>query len=215
MKRGLKGEAKLIKFTSKDGYTLTLTFKELFQDRRYRFPHFMIGEDGDGHLPGSSEEGVEVDPIIGLLSVEGSDDPKYMNDMNTLLLMIGQRSVTEQTGNLFVKYLNKIEVLTDEPEKWDAPKANPEGGTAPRGTMVTLSNLYNDDDKIYYTTDGSTPTLNSPMYIWIASRWWSARADVLGSINRPIGPINENTTSGDYHWSRQNGQRCGDFPPLC
>ncbi|MGI5858311.1 MAG: stalk domain-containing protein [Tepidanaerobacteraceae bacterium] len=189
-----KGEAKLIKFTSKDGYTLTLTFKELFQDRRYRFPHFMIGEDGDGHLPGSSEEGVEVDPIIGLLSVEGSDDPKYMNDMNTLLLMIGQRSVTEQTGNLFVKYLNKIEVLTDEPEKWDAPKANPEGGTAPRGTMVTLSNLYNDDDKIYYTTDGSTPTLNSPMYNWIASRWWSARADVLGSINRPIGPINENTT---------------------
>ena len=60
--------------------------------------------------------------------------------------------------------------------------------------MLTLSNLYNDDDKIYYTTDGSTPTLNSPMYNWIASRWWSARADVLGSINRPIGPINENTT---------------------
>jgi len=58
-----------------------------------------------------------VEPIIGLISVEGSDDPKYMNDMNTLLLMIGQRSVTEQTGNLFVKYLNKIEVLTAEPEK--------------------------------------------------------------------------------------------------
>ncbi|NLL21916.1 MAG: hypothetical protein GX263_09300, partial [Firmicutes bacterium] len=29
---------------------------------------------------------------------------------------------------------------------------------------------------------------------WIASRWWSSRTDVLGKINHPIGPINENTT---------------------
>ncbi|MGI6307772.1 MAG: stalk domain-containing protein [Dethiobacteria bacterium] len=189
-----KEEAKLIKFTSTDSYTVTLTVKELFQDRRYRFPHFKTGADGDGHLPGSSEKAVEVEPLIGLISVEGSDNPQYMNDMNTFLLMLGQRTVTEQTGNLFVKYLNKIEVLTAEPEKWDTPQANPEGGTVPAGTMVTLSNLHNDDDKIYYTTDGSTPTMNSPMYNWIASRWWSSRADVLGKINHPIGPINENTT---------------------
>ncbi len=195
LKAGIKqDEAKLIKFTSTDSYTVTLTVKELFQDRRYRFPHFKTGEDGDGHLPGSSKEAVEVEPLIGLISVEGSDNPKYMNDMSTFLLMLGQRAVTEQTGNLFVKYLNKIEVSTAEPEKWDAPQANPEGGKVPKGTMVTLSNIHNDDDKIYYTTDGSTPTLNSPIYNWIASRWWSARADVLGNINRPIGPINENTT---------------------
>ena len=55
-----------------------------------------------------------------LISVEGSDNPEYMNDLNTLLLMLGQRTVTEQTGNLFVKYLNKIEVLIDKPKKWDA-----------------------------------------------------------------------------------------------
>ena len=77
-----------------------------------------------------------------------------------------------------MKYLNKIEVSTAEPEQWDAPQANP-GGAVPK-TMVTLSNLNNDDDKIYYTTDGSEPTLDSPMYNWIASRWWSAREDVLG-----------------------------------
>ena len=84
--------------------------------------------------------------------------------------MLGQRTVTEQTGNLFVKYLNKIEVLTTPPEKWDAPQANPPSGTVPPGTMVALSNANNDDDKIYYTTDGSTPTMDSPMYNWIASR---------------------------------------------
>jgi hypothetical protein len=60
--------------------------------------------------------------------------------------------------------------------------------------MVALSNIHSDDDKIHYTTDGSIPTMNSPVYNWIASRWWAARADVLGTINHPLGPINEDTT---------------------
>jgi hypothetical protein len=195
-KAGIKEkEATMLRFTAVDGYTITLTMKELFQDKRYRFPNFKAGGgDGDGHLPGDPSGAVPVETIIGLISVEGSDNPEYMNDLNTLLLMLGQRTVTEQTGNLFVKYLNKIEVLIDKPDKWDAPQANPPGGTVPAGTMVTLSNLHNDDDKIYYTTDGSIPNMNSPMYNWIASRWWSSRTDVLGKINHPIGPINENTT---------------------
>lgn len=195
-KAGIKEEeATMLRFTAVDGYTVKLTMKELFQDKRYRFPNFKVGGgDGDGHLPGDSSGAVPVETVIGLISVEGSDNPEYMNDLNTLLLMLGQRTVTEQTGNLFVKYLNKIEVLIDKPEKWDAPQANPPGGIISAGEMVTLSNLNNDDDKIYYTTDGSTPTMNSPMYNWIASRWWPSRTDVLGKINYPIGPINKNTT---------------------
>jgi hypothetical protein len=192
-KAEMSDEATMLKFYSMDGYSITLTTKELFEDKRYCFPKFKSGGDGDGHLPGDPSGKVEVEPIIGLVSVEGSDNPQYMNDLNSLLLMLGQRTVTEQTGNLFVKYLNKIEVLTTPPEKWDAPQANPPSGTVPPGTMVALSNANNDDDKIYYTTDGSTPTMDSPMYNWIASRWWSARADVLGTINRPIGPLYEDT----------------------
>lgn len=195
LKAGIKQEeAKLLKFYATDGYMVTLTFKELFQDKRYRFPHFKTDSDADGHIPGDPSDKVEIPVTIGLLSVEGSDNPRYMNDLNTLMLMLGQRAVTEQTGNLFVKNLSKIEVLTAEPEKWDAPQANPPGGEVPPGTMVTLSNLHMDDDKIYYTLDGSTPTLESPMYNWIASRWWAARGDVLGNINRPIGPLNGDTT---------------------
>ncbi len=191
---GMTDDAKLIRFSSADGYAVTLTVEELFKDKRYRFPNFKNGADGDGHLPGDPSGRVEVEPIVGLITVEGSDNPEYMNDLSTLLLMVGQRTVTEQTGNLFVKYLNRIEVLTVEPGKWDAPQANPGSGKVPAGTMVTLSNLHNDDDKIHYTTDGSTPTMDSPMYNWIASRWWSARADVLGKVNHPIGPINQDTT---------------------
>ncbi len=193
-KAEMTDEAKLLAFSSSDGYTVTIMVKEILEDKRYRFPNFKMGADSDGHLPGDASGKVEVEPIISLTSVEGSDNPNYINDLNSLLLMLGQRTVTEQTGNLFVKYLNKIEVLTTEPEKWDVPQANPDSGTVPPGTMVALSNIHSDDDKIHYTTDGSIPTMNSPVYNWIASRWWTARADVLGTINHPLGPINEDIT---------------------
>jgi hypothetical protein len=194
---GIKDDAKLIKFTSNDGYSVTLTVKELLKDKRYYFPHFKDSNavgDGDGNVPGSPADKQLVEPMIAQVSVEGSNNPKYMNDLNTLLLMMGQRSVTEQNGNLFVKYLSKVEVLTTEPQKWDSPQANPDSGEVPVGTMVALSNVHMDDDKVYYTTDGSNPTVDSPMYNWIAKRWWSARADVVGVYNHPIGPITKNTT---------------------
>jgi hypothetical protein len=195
-KAGMTEEAKLLKFTSSDGYTVNLTVRELLEDKRYYFPGLKGKNlnDGDGHIPGSSEGAVEVEPILALVSVEGSDNPEYMNELNSLLLMLGQRAVTEQNGNLFSKYVNKIEVLTTEPEKWDSPKANPDSGKVSPGAMIALSNANMDDDKIHYTTDGSTPTLNSPIYNWIAKRWWSARGDVLGTINCPVGPINKTTT---------------------
>lgn len=194
-KAEIKDEAKLIKFYSIDGYSVTITVDELFNDKRYYYPNFKDDSlgDGDGVVAGSTTGAQIVEPIIGLISIEGSNNPQYMNELNSLILMLGQRAVTEQTGNLFVKYLNKIEVLTDEPDKWDNPQANPAGGIVPAGTMVTLSNKNMDDDKIYYTTDGTTPNLNSNMYNKIAKRWWSSRADVLGVHNPPIGPINENT----------------------
>ena len=192
---GMKEEAKLIRFYSNDGYSMTLTVKELFEDQRYCFPHFMDNNVSDGgwNIVGSPDEAEPVEAIIALKSVEGSNNPKYMNDLNSLLLMMGQRAVSEQTGNLFVKYLYKIEVLTEEPEQWDKPDANPEPGAVEAGTMVALSNAHMDDDKIYYTTDGSIPTINSSMYNWIARRWWSTRADVLGVYNHPIGPLYEDT----------------------
>ncbi len=192
---GIKRSAQQIRFRSSDGYYMTLTVQELLRDSRYRFPNFKSGGgDGDGHIPGSSAGSVEVESILALISAEGTDNPSYMNDASALLLMLGQRTVTEQTGPLFVKYINKIEVLTSSPGKWDKPQAEPSDGTVPAGIQVRLKNNNMDQDKIHYTTDGSTPTLDSLMYNWIAKRWWSSRGEeTVAEINRPI-ELTEDTT---------------------
>jgi hypothetical protein len=56
---------------------------------------------------------------------------------------------------------------------------------------VELSSSFNDTDKVHYTLDGSEPTVNSPMYNWVASRW-SNRSDYK-EINCPI-EIKKDTT---------------------
>ena len=70
------------------------------------------------------------------------------------------------TGNLFVA-INKIEVLTTRPRN-GMFRLSAQRHSAARHHGA-LSNANNDDDKIYYTTDGSTPTMDSPMYNRIAA----------------------------------------------
>ena len=184
-------EATLIKFIAADDYEMTLTVKELLVDKRYYFPGLKENHPTDGSIPGSSEGAVEVEPIISLVAAEDSEDPEEMDDRNAPMLVLGQRAVTEQTWLLFVKYIKKIEVLTTPLEKWDAPKVNiPDGTALPPGTQLKLENKNTDADKIYYTTDGSEPTLNSPMFNWSARRWWEQRGDV-DSINIPIEIVKE------------------------
>ncbi len=183
---GIKEDVALIRFVSGDGYDLTLTAKELLKDKRFYFPGLKEHHPNDGSIPGSSTGALEVEPILALLSAEGSNDPGKMNDRDALLLVMGQRAITEQTNNLFLKYVSRIEVLTTAPEKWDSPKANiPSETVVPAGTKIELSNKHSNEDKIYYTTDGSTPTVHSPMFNWSASRWWELRDDLEG-INQPI-----------------------------
>lgn len=188
---GLKENATLVKFTSNDGFEVTLTVQKLLRDKQYYFPRLMDNHPSDGSVPGSPADAIEVEPILALVSAEDSSEPGQMIDRDALLLVVGQQVVTEQTNPLFLKYVSKIEVLTTPPPKWDSPRADLESGEVPAGAMIKLSSKRNDMDKIHYTTDGSNPTINSPVFNWSASRWWPLRSD-LDSVNRPI-QINEDT----------------------
>jgi DMSO/TMAO reductase YedYZ molybdopterin-dependent catalytic subunit len=190
---GINDEATLIKFLAGDGYNAAFRVEEIY-GAQYLFPNFKEGGgDADGHIPGNPSGAIEVEPILALRSAN-SDNFDHMNTSNALHLIIGQRVVTEQTNEKFVKSVAKIEVLTDPVPKWEEPQASLPSGTVVPGTKIELSTSDMNGDKIYYTTDGSIPTIESTMYNPIAKRWWSSRgAEAVAEINRPI-EITEDTT---------------------
>ena len=188
---GLKEEATLIRFVSSDGFKVTFTVQELINEPSFRFPNFM--DTGlPGHLPGDPSEAVPVEPMIAHRSFSAHTKEEIMDDRkfdstNANHLLFGQRAVTQQNNARFAKYVTKIEVLTEELSKWDKPKAVPAPGEVPAGTPVELHSPVGDEDKVHYTLDGSDPTIESPMYNWVASRWWSSRGpENLAAINRPM-----------------------------
>lgn len=188
----MKEEARLIKVKSRDGFSATFTRKELLEEDRYYYPGLKENHEFFGYIPGSPEGAEKVDTILALKSADG-DQLEEVNEHDAPSLVFGQRWVTEQTSHAFIKYVSEIEVSTAAPGKWNNPAAEPAGGTVPAGTGVVLKSQFNDVDKVYYTVDNSDPTYSSPMYNWIASRWWSSRQDVLNEINHPV-VINRDTT---------------------
>lgn len=183
---GIKEDARMLRFHSADTRTVTLTKNELLEAQRFCFPYYMDSGSKDEGRPGSSSSaGAEpVEPIIALKSAEKSVNPEQMNENDALFLMLGQRAVTEQTNSSFLKDVCRIEVLTKEPEKWDAPTASVDSGDVLAGTLIELSSRISNDDKIYYTTDGTTPTLSSAIYNLRAKRWLNNSAEE--NPNKPI-----------------------------
>jgi len=191
---GIKAEANIIKVYSSDGFNITFTLEELLDNTRSYYPNFKkddslvdLDDPYSGHIPGSTIGSVAVPPMLALQSAN-SNDYEDLVTSEVPHLLFGQRYVTEQTNNLFVKYVNKIEVIIDnDPDQWAEPTATPASGTTvTSGTGIALSSIFNDADKVYFTTDGSDPSISSDMYNWIASRWWSSRLDVLDEINHPV-----------------------------
>ena len=186
---GIKEEAGLIRVYSHDEhYSNTFTVKELLEDARYYYPAFMENTS-KGEIPGSGSGAVQVEAMIALESAEDSRQEIHLNDVEALHLLYGQRAVTEQTNQGFTKNIREIEVLTSIPAKWSKPSASIESGKVPAGTKIELNVL--DDAKIYYTTDGTEPTLDSPIYNWCSGQWLARRED-RAEIMKPF-EINEPT----------------------
>lgn len=182
---GITDEAKLIKVKSRDGFVISFTVQQLLDDTRYFYPGLKENHEYFGYINGSEAGASPVPTIIALKSAE-STDFGHMNDKEAPLLVLGQRWISEQTNQVFVKMITDIEVSTSQPGKWDKPTFSPSVGEVPVGTLVELSTTDMDGDNIYYTLDGSDPGIESPIYNWIKKRWWKDRESELASINRPI-----------------------------
>ncbi|MCG9967260.1 S-layer homology domain-containing protein [Pelotomaculum terephthalicicum JT] len=161
---GMKPEAQMITFLGSDGYRIDFTVDELLNEPRYYYPNLME----------SSTDGKEaVQPLIALQRVEDDDDFAKMSDRDTPVLCFGQRALTEQTLCEYVKRLKTITVTTESPAQWEPPavkiidpdtrqEAAVPGGKIKKGSEIVLTG--DPKVKIYYTTDGGTPDLESKIY---------------------------------------------------
>jgi len=152
---GMSG-AKMIAFQGSDGYTISFTVDELLNTTRYKFP-----------------DKTEVEPLIALKRVEGTANFDEMSTTDTPVICYGQRAKTEQTLLGFVKRLKCITVTTSSPGQWSKPVAKiltpdsaektvTQGGEVKSGSKIYLEAELTTN--IYYTTDGSTPDLESEIF---------------------------------------------------
>jgi len=142
---GIKDAATLLTFTASDGYKRTFTAAELLTESRYCYI--------DGKV-------TSLVPVM--ICLKSSDDSFDKLESSELRLVMGQRAPGEQTNPWFVKYLSTIEVSCAKPDRWPEVRFS----KTENADGITLQLLHDNIDsiKIYYTTDGSEPTVRSNVY---------------------------------------------------
>lgn len=143
---GMTADAKLITITSTDGFLARFTPEQLFEGR-YQFVN--------------GEKAEETSAVLAWEYAESAD----LNEAEEgkLRTYYGQLSLTDCNTIGSVQDVASIEVVTEDPGKWDQPFYEiTDGGT--KGKQITISYEYLDAVKVYYTTDGSEPGIESALY---------------------------------------------------
>lgn len=185
---GTIGEKQIIEIEAGDGVKEAF-MKEQLLANRYCFPNFRneAGRQGKAPLSSSWNSKIPVPAMISLKEPNGNADQVGR-------LLIGQVSPTEQNYSCFLKYVlkgGKINVCSQNARKWNAIRAaSPAGGSVlERGTAITFDRSINTDPSIftnryciYYTTDGTEPTMGSALYNYNNYNFGS----VFEKFNKPI-----------------------------
>lgn len=143
---GMKSSASSILIEASDGYKATLTRDQLLS-KRYRYPDL---------LNGSTAGAVAVKPVLAWASAEGKDFSKAREE--DLRLAIGQVGLNDVNTAAGVQMVTKITVSVQDKGRWEKPTAVLADG------QITLTHEFLDQVKLYYTLDGSEPTVYSQVY---------------------------------------------------
>jgi hypothetical protein len=160
-----------VTFRAIDGYEASFTQEQLFSPQFF-YPN--VSENDSGAVP--------VKPIIAFRWRDGTDD---LNDIyeNKPTLIFGQRNPFEHTNPAFVS--NVVEIIIDDApaDRWAEAGTFPMAGPIAEGETVKLQHAVFGLVKLYYTLDGSDPTMLSAMY---------NPSTFQPELNKPI-PITERT----------------------
>ena len=144
---GIKPSAKSVKVEAADGYYANFTVEQA-TGPQYCYP---------GIKSGSAAGAVRVKPVIAWASKIDSDDPEQARE-DDLRFFIGQDSIGSTNTAAMVNKAARITVSTASPGMWPEPMLSFQEG------HITAGHDFLDQVKIHYTTDGSEPTLDSPVY---------------------------------------------------
>ena len=146
-KAGIKSSSGTITVESADGYKATFTHEQLL-GAAYRYPNLQTG---------SAQGAAAVKPV---LAWEFRSDTTELSETreDALRLVIGQTGLSNVNTVAMVKQTAVITVSPEAPGRWTQPGFSFEDG------LLTIAHEFLDQVKIYYTTDGSNPNINSAVY---------------------------------------------------
>jgi len=149
---GVYDIAQTITFRAPDGYEASLTREQLLSPQFF-YPN--VSGNADGAVP--------VLPIIAYRWRERTDDLSEIYE-NKPTLIFGQRNPFEHTNPAFV--VNVAEIIVDEApcDIWQEASTFPLPGAIAAGETVKLQHPGFGMVKLFYTLDGSEPTVFSTMY---------------------------------------------------
>lgn len=127
------------------------------------------GNTSEEILVQQTEDGIIVnaDSLLEVkVSTENHDninEVTFTSSQNSILIKDEDGIRIYEDGNNDGTYEKEIASSNENVEKLSLPKSNYESGSSVRqGTLITL--LSEENTKIYYTIDGTTPTTNSLLY---------------------------------------------------